>query len=183
MMLIRELGRQESLDLLARSRLGRLACARGAIPYIVPLYFAYDDEYLYSFSTFGQKIEWMRDNPNVCVEVDEVANPQQWVSVVIFGQFEEMPDLPEWHDAREYAHKRLLERNSIWWEPGYARTIVDGTERQLAPCFYRIHIEQITGHRATPEHVTPAGIGPSKTAQIDSGWLRKIMRQVRKQAN
>ena len=97
MMLIRELSRQESLDLLARSRLGRLACARGAMPYIVPLYFAYDDEYLYSFSTFGQKIEWMRDNPNVCVEVDEVANPQQWVSVVIFGQFEEMPDLPEWH--------------------------------------------------------------------------------------
>ena len=107
MMLIRELGRQESLDLLARSRLGRLACARGAIPYIVPLYFAYDDEYLYSFSTFGEKIEWMRDNPNVCVEVDEMVSPQQWVSVVIFGQFEEMLDFPEWHPAREYAQENF----------------------------------------------------------------------------
>jgi nitroimidazol reductase NimA-like FMN-containing flavoprotein (pyridoxamine 5'-phosphate oxidase superfamily) len=64
------------LDLVAHSRLGRLACARGNMPYIVPLYFAYDDEYLYSFGTFGHKIEWMRVNPNVCVEVDEVINPQ-----------------------------------------------------------------------------------------------------------
>jgi nitroimidazol reductase NimA-like FMN-containing flavoprotein (pyridoxamine 5'-phosphate oxidase superfamily) len=37
-MLIRELSRQESLGLLARSRLGRLACARGTVPHIVPLY-------------------------------------------------------------------------------------------------------------------------------------------------
>jgi uncharacterized protein len=75
-LLIRELTTEEFLDLVAHSRLGRLACARGNMPYIVPLYFAYDDEYLYSFGTFGQKIEWMRVNPNVCVEVDEVINPQ-----------------------------------------------------------------------------------------------------------
>jgi uncharacterized protein len=177
--LIRELSGKESMELLARSRFGRLACAHKTIPYIVPFYFAYDHEYLYSFSTFGQKIEWMRANPNVCVEVDEVVSPQQWVSVVIFGQFEESPDSPEWRSAREYAHKKLLERNAIWWEPAYARTIVGDSERQLAPCFYRIHITRITGHRATPEHVTPAGTGPSRTAPIDGGWLRKIMRQVR----
>jgi uncharacterized protein len=177
--LIRELSRKESSDLLARSRLGRLACVRESMPYIVPVYFAYDDDYLYSFSTFGQKIEWMRVNPNVCVEVDEVVSPQQWVSVVVFGQFEEMLDSPEWRAAREYAHRRLLQRNAIWWEPGYARTIVGGTERPLEPFFYRIHIAQISGHRATPEHVTPAGTGPSRNAPIDGGWLRKIMRQVR----
>ena len=181
-MLIRELSRKESLDLLARSRLGRLACAHETIPYIVPLYFAYDDEYLYSFCTFGQKIEWMRANPNVCVEVDEVVSPQQWVSVVIFGQFEELPDSPEWRGAREYAHKKLLQRNPIWWEPAYARTIVADMERQLAPCFYRIHIAQITGHRATPEHATTPGTGPSKSGPIDDGWLRKIIRQVWKPA-
>ena len=33
-----------------------------------------DNDYLYSFSTVGQKIEWMRANPNVCVETDEVTN-------------------------------------------------------------------------------------------------------------
>jgi uncharacterized protein len=141
--------------------------------------YAYDDDYLYRFGTFGQKIEWMRANPNVCVEVDEVLNPQQWVSVVIFGQFEELPDSLKWRSAREYTHKKLLERNAIWWEPGYARTIVVGSERQLALCFYRIQITQIAGHRAIPAHVMPAGIGPSRTARSDGGWLQKIMRQVR----
>ena len=41
-------------------------------PYIVPMTFAYDADCLYSFSTFGQAICWMRANPKVCVEVDEL---------------------------------------------------------------------------------------------------------------
>jgi uncharacterized protein len=55
--LIQELTRETSLDLLARMRLGRLACAQGTQPYVVPFYFAYDNDCLYSFSTVGQKIE------------------------------------------------------------------------------------------------------------------------------
>jgi nitroimidazol reductase NimA-like FMN-containing flavoprotein (pyridoxamine 5'-phosphate oxidase superfamily) len=35
-MLIQELTREASLDLLARTRLGRLACALGPHPYVVP---------------------------------------------------------------------------------------------------------------------------------------------------
>ena len=180
-MLIRELNRQESLDLLSHSRLGRLACAHEAQPYIVPLYFAYDDEYLYSFSTFGQKIEWMRANPSVCVEVDEVVSPQQWVTVIVFGQFEEMPDVPEWRRAREYTHKKLLERDAIWWEPAYSRTIVGDKERPLEPLFYRIRIEQITGHRASPESATPPG-GSLSTPDLNRArWPQRIIRPVRKQ--
>ena len=179
--LIRELNTQESLELLSHSRLGRLACAHEGRPYIVPLYFAYDNDYLYSFSTFGQKIEWMRANPSVCVEVDEVVSPQQWISVIVFGQFEEMPDVPEWRRAREYTHKKLLERNAIWWEPAYSRTVLGNKERPLAPFFYRIHIAQITGRRACPEHETPPGRSLSTPGVNRARWLQKIMRSVRKQ--
>ena len=161
--LIQELTRQESLDLLARARLGRLACAHDSQPYVVPFYFAYDNDYLYSFSTVGQKIEWMRANPNVCVEVDEVASPQQWVSVVIFGRYEEIPNSPQARGAREHARKKLQQRNAIWWEPGYAKTIQHDTERPLEPFFYRIHIEQITGHRAVPQPVAARGSKPGRS--------------------
>ncbi|MGC1677185.1 MAG: pyridoxamine 5'-phosphate oxidase family protein [Candidatus Binataceae bacterium] len=179
-MLIQELTTQECLDLLTRARLGRLACTYEAQPYIVPIYFAYYNDYLYSFSTVGKKIEWMRANPRVCVETDEVASSQQWVSVVVFGHYEELPDIPEWRGAREYARKRLLQRNAIWWEPGYARTILHGTERPLTPCFYRIHIVQISGHRGTPEPAMPAGTRTSMTGSNDNGWLKKALRRVRK---
>ncbi len=179
-MLIQELSRQESLELLARAHLGRLACAHKSQPYIVPFYFASDNEYLYSFSTVGQKIEWMRANPKVCVEADEVVSPQRWMSVIVLGRYEELPDIPEWRGARENARKRLAQRNATWWEPGYAKTIVHDSERPLATLFYRIHVEQITGRRASPEPVTPRAARPSMTGPIGVEWLQKILRPVRK---
>jgi nitroimidazol reductase NimA-like FMN-containing flavoprotein (pyridoxamine 5'-phosphate oxidase superfamily) len=148
--LIEEMTSQENLDLLARARLGRLACSHGPQPYVVPFYFAYQDYYLYSFTTVGQKIEWMRANPLVCVEADEVVSSQQWLSVIVFGRYEELPDTPERRSEREYAWK-LLQQYNVWWEPGFVKTILHGKERPLVPVFYRIRAGRITGHRATLE--------------------------------
>jgi uncharacterized protein len=147
--MIQEMTRQESLDLLARTRLCRLACAQGSQPYVVPCYFAYKNNSLYTFSTVGQKIDWMRANPLVCVEADEVMSPQNWASVVVFGRYEELPDTPEYQPERTVAYN-LLHAKAQWWEPGYLTTILHSTERPMVPVFYRIHVGHITGHRATP---------------------------------
>jgi len=176
--LIQELSRQASLDLLARTRLGRLACTQGGQAYIVPVYFAYDDHSLYSFATVGQKIEWMRANPLVCVEVDEVVSPQQWVSVIAFGRYEELPDAPEWQSARAFAHT-LLRQTAMWWEPAYVRTMLGGAPRPLEPVFYRIHVVHTTGHRAGLDPVSPPDTRRSMLASGEAGWLEKLLRQVR----
>ena len=176
--MIRELSRQESVDLLARTRLGRLACTRGAQPYIVPIYFAYTDGSLYSFATVGRKIEWMRANPLVCVEVDEVVSSQQWMSVVAFGRYEEMPDEPEWQGVRASAHK-VLQQTGMWWEPAYVKTILGGAARPLVPVFYRIHLDQITGHCATPAPPAASDRRRSGLAAGKAGWLDWVWRQIR----
>jgi uncharacterized protein len=95
-MMIRELSREECLRVLARARLARLACSHENQPYVIPVYLAYDEasECLYGFTTPGQKIEWMRANPLVCVEVDEIAAYDQWVSVIVIGRYEELPATP-----------------------------------------------------------------------------------------
>ena len=49
----------------------------------------------HGFATLGQKIEWMRQNPLVCLEIDELMTDGQWASVVVFGQYEELPNTPE----------------------------------------------------------------------------------------
>jgi uncharacterized protein len=147
--LVEELSTRASLDFLAHTHLGRLACAQGSQPYIVPIYFSYNDDYLYTFSTVGQKINWMRANPLVCLEADEVVNSEKWTSVIVKGRFQELPDLPEWRSERSLAHG-LLQSKAMWWEPGYVKTILQGKERPLVPVFYRIHITEVTGHRATP---------------------------------
>ena len=147
--LIQELNPQESRELLARTHLGRLGCAQGGQPYVVPFYFGYHDNYLYSFSALGRKIDWMRANPFVCVEADEVVNSEQWVSVIISGYYQELPDTPEWQEERAFAYQ-LLTKKPEWWEPGYVKTILHGVERPLVPVYYRIRIMEMTGHRATP---------------------------------
>jgi nitroimidazol reductase NimA-like FMN-containing flavoprotein (pyridoxamine 5'-phosphate oxidase superfamily) len=66
-MLIQEMTEAECITILARARLGRLACAHQNQPYVVPIYFAYEQPYAYAFTTPGQKVEWMRYNPLVCL--------------------------------------------------------------------------------------------------------------------
>jgi nitroimidazol reductase NimA-like FMN-containing flavoprotein (pyridoxamine 5'-phosphate oxidase superfamily) len=149
-MIIRELTRQASLDLLTRIRLGRLACARANQPYIVPIFFAYHENSLYCASTIGQKIEWMRENPLVAVEVDEIDSAQQWESVIVSGRYEELADTPETRDMRQLAWS-LLQKHKQWWEPGYVETILGGAKRPMVPLYFCIRIGGITGHRATNE--------------------------------
>jgi nitroimidazol reductase NimA-like FMN-containing flavoprotein (pyridoxamine 5'-phosphate oxidase superfamily) len=176
-MLIQELTKQASLDLLARMRLGRLACAQGPQPYVVPCYFVYHAPYLYSFTTVGQKIAWMRANPLVCVEVDEMVSPEQWMSVIVFGRYEELSDTPECQSARAFAHT-LLKRNAVWWEPAYVKTTLGGTPRPLLPVFFRIRGFQITGHCATPEPVTPPATRSSMSDSGKDDWLQHLLRRV-----
>lgn len=164
-MLIQEITKQDSLKLLAKMNLGRLACAQGNQPYIAPFYFAYDGNYLYGISTVGQKIEWMRANPLVCVETEELTSAEEWVSIIILGRYEELPDTPEWKTAREVAYA-MLQQKASWWEPGYSKTIVQGVERPLVPVYFRIQIAQITGRRGTPD--AASGIA-TKTKHAASG--------------
>ena len=96
-MILHEMSRDECLEVLAGARLARLACAKDGQPYIVPVYVAFErppggEPRLYGFTTPGQKVEWMRANPLVCVEFDDVDASDRWVSIVIMGRYEELPD-------------------------------------------------------------------------------------------
>ncbi|HEY6264225.1 MAG TPA: pyridoxamine 5'-phosphate oxidase family protein [Candidatus Acidoferrum sp.] len=112
-MLVREMNPQECRDLLTRLGSGRLGVARNNQPYVIPIYFVYEPEHLYGFSTVGQKIEWMRTNPLVCVEADEVVSNNNWASVVVLGRYEELPDKSEYATLRVHA-RSVLEKRAMW---------------------------------------------------------------------
>jgi nitroimidazol reductase NimA-like FMN-containing flavoprotein (pyridoxamine 5'-phosphate oxidase superfamily) len=137
-------------DTLARLGFGRLGCARDNQPYIVPIYFAYEPDHLYGFATFGQKVEWMRSNPLVCVQSDEVLGDDNWTSIVVLGRYKELPDTPEYAKERSKAQS-LLGKRSMWWQTGYVASNVRSQSEPPSPVFYCVHIEEITGLRASPE--------------------------------
>lgn len=149
-MFIHEMSRAECQELLARTNVGRLACAHDNQPYVVPINFAFHGEYFYGFTTLGQKVEWMRSNPLVCVEVDEVMNHNQWTSIIAFGRYEELPDRPEFEHDRNRAHS-FLQKRAMWWEPACISQEHRDQPHSLTPIVYRIHIDHMTGHRSNSD--------------------------------
>lgn len=145
-MLIHELTRDECRAVLDRSHLARLACSRHDQPYIVPIYIEFDGgEDIYSFSTVGQKVDWMRANPRVCVEVDDVTDTAHWISVVAIGRYEELTDAPGDRDARHRA-RQLLERRHEFWLPAAAKLPASASEHPTT-VLYRIRIDRLSGRR------------------------------------
>ena len=145
-MRITEMTTNECRRVLNGISLGRLGCSREDQPYVVPVYFAYEPGLLYGFATNGQKIEWMRTNPKVCVEVDEITNQFNWECVVITGSFEELGS-PRHAAERQHA-RELLQNRSLWWETAFAARRLESESDLIAPIFFRVQIESITGHRA-----------------------------------
>ncbi len=145
-MVIDEMTEKECAALATRSSLARLACALDNQPYIIPIQFAYDAGYIYSLATFGQKIEWMRENPKVCLAIDEIATDSQWSSVVVAGEYEELLE-PRFTAEREHA-RQLLERRNHWWQNAFAQRHAKEGEHLIDPIFFRIKISSMTGLRA-----------------------------------
>lgn len=143
-MIITEMDRSGCMALLETARTGRLGCVKDGQPYVVPITFAKSGGYLYGFSLVGQKVEWMRENPKVCVQVDHFDDPGEWKSVVVYGSYEELPDRIGWKVQRERAWS-LLSKHADWWEPGALKPAGDAPAEHL---FYRIMINELTGRES-----------------------------------
>ncbi len=149
-MKVEELNFNESVEILNQKRMGRLACSLNNQPYIVPLNFVFDGkQHIYAFSTVGQKIKWMRENPLVCIEIDNIENQNDWTTIIIYGRYEELPDEPEFFESRTQAHE-LLSKYPMWWQPAFAAEDKHA-ESTEDPVYFRISIEKITGHRTVSE--------------------------------
>lgn len=176
-MFIHEMTEAECRHALERATVGRLACARDNQPYVVPIHFAFDGGYVYGFTTLGQKTEWMRSNPLVCFEMDELTCDCQWTSIVVFGRYEELPDAPEYGAARIQAYA-FLQKRAMWWEPAYISQDQRDQPHSLTPIFYRIHIDKMTGHRATSDE-SEAAAPTVQASTVKRGWLDKLLHPIR----
>jgi nitroimidazol reductase NimA-like FMN-containing flavoprotein (pyridoxamine 5'-phosphate oxidase superfamily) len=140
-----------------------LACARGNQPYVVPTGFAYQSEYLYGFSAVGQKVEWMRANRCVCVEIDNVTSLDRWLSVIVTGSYEELPDITDWNEDVIDAYE-LIRQRSLWSQPAYISAVHRDPSQRPTLVYYRIHIEKLTGRRAFADPVEAAAAGCGTSA-------------------
>lgn len=146
-MVMSEMTEKECRAALARCSIGRIGCSLDNQPYVVPVYFAYEPDYFYVLSTLGQKIEWMRTNPKVCVQVDEIKSQWEWVSVIASGTYEELPE-PRYSAERAHA-RSLLQKQHRWWLNALAERQTKSNDPLIEPLFFRIHVDSMTGLRAS----------------------------------
>ncbi len=174
-MFVREIEVAECRRMLAGARFGRLACAHENQPYVVPVFFAVDGDYVYLFSMPGRKIEWMRNNPQVCLEIDNVKSWNDWTSIVVLGRYDELADTPDCHCERLRAHE-LLQRRPMWWQPASVAVANHDGSRDFTPVFFRISIERVTGHRAvpTPDEVASPTIPGDPRRRLDESALPAV---------
>ena len=148
--LIQSMNATECREFLARMDVGRLGCVRDGMPYVVPIHFAFESDRLYGFSTVGQKIEWMRANPKVCVEVDEIMGTRRWCSVVVNGHYKELPNEVALMSERQRAYG-LLEKRFLWWETAFAAEQPRHATHPAESILYSIQVTEMTGRRASSD--------------------------------
>jgi uncharacterized protein len=146
-MRIDEMNETECREILSRASSARLGCSLNDQPYVVPVGIAYEEDYIYVFSTMGQKIKWMRSNPKVCVQIDEIRSQSDWVSVIANGEYQELPE-PQFEDQRNHARK-LLQQRHHWWLNAMAERRIRLRDEEIKPLFFRIRVSSVTGLRST----------------------------------
>lgn len=133
-------------NILSSQVLGRIACTDGKQPYVVPVTYIYDGDYIYGQTNEGLKLKILRKNPNVCFEVDVMTDMRNWQSVIATGRFEELTD-KQAEKARELLFSRvfmLMTSSTIHAHEHEVTAEVDDSNRKKF-VMYRIKIKKLSG--------------------------------------
>ena len=134
-------------NIVASQSVCRIACTDGKNPYISPVVYAFDGKQLFFQSKPGKKINYLRKNASVCIEIDIINNLNNWQSVLIYGTFKELRN-KEADAAREFLfHKAhtLMTKSAVHpFEHSDNLPSVDDSNRikKLMCC---IQINEMTG--------------------------------------
>jgi len=143
-----QLSPEEMEELLQKNMIGRLGCTDGQLVYVVPVSYLFDNNTLLCHSRDGLKIEMMRRNPNVCFEVDEIRDYNNWRSVIAWGVYEELTEEKDIEYARQFFTEYMLQMKTeeAAVPPHLQQERFHNTKPDYVPAlYYRIHLSKITG--------------------------------------
>lgn len=83
---------EECLQILSNNYVGHLGYIFEKKPYVVPITYFYNQENnsIICYSGKGQKLKALRKKKFVSLEIDEIESINQWRSVLVHGEFEEL---------------------------------------------------------------------------------------------
>jgi uncharacterized protein len=135
-MSIGKLGNTDALAILREGTLGRLGCIAADWPYVVPVNYHFDGENIYIHTLPGKKLDALRANPRVCLQVDEIKDPYNWRSVIAYGTFEEISNEETQENVLTKLYSRLPHMTPV------ESRMVKGMTGTIV---FRIKVDEVTG--------------------------------------
>lgn len=136
--------------ILRNNYLGHLAYLSQGKPYVIPVtyYFDPDENTIISYTSQGHKIDAMRKNNSVAVQVEEMQSMFNWESAMVHGTFEEL----EGSIAKQKLHqftegvKSIIQRKEHK-EVEFINEFSSKLYSRGIPIVYRIKILEVMGKR------------------------------------
>jgi nitroimidazol reductase NimA-like FMN-containing flavoprotein (pyridoxamine 5'-phosphate oxidase superfamily) len=139
---------EHCLELLGRNYIGRLAYISGGSPHVNPITYFHDsvEKSILSYSAPGHKIDSMQKYGKVAIQVDEISSIQQWRSVMILGEFEELEGSTAKKNLHKFANgvQDTITRNK-GETPKFIQDFSSRLQNRGLPIVYRINIRDIVG--------------------------------------
>lgn len=145
--MIQDLDIVKGKKVLGGNYIGHMAYIHLNTPHVIPITYFYDEEgeNLISYSSLGHKIEAMRINPLVSLQVDEIDSLNNWRSVVVYGNYEELSGSTARFELHKFCEgvKRLVSEK----EHKDMKFLCDFSSKATSdkpPIVYRINIDEMT---------------------------------------
>lgn len=143
---------QDIKILLKNHYTGHLACVDSSGPYVVPFTYYYDEDShtLISYTAEGRKVEALRRDPRVSVNVSDIKTLNSWQSVVIEGEFEELSGMESMKAIKLLITRLKAQINESGHEKVEAIADMSPAKETANKVVYRIAIKAVNGRFEKP---------------------------------
>ncbi len=142
--MLAELSPAEITETLAANDLGRIGCRQGDRIFIFPVNYIFRHDMAYCQSYEATKIAMMREQPDICFEVEDIRGFSHWKTVMGWGIFEELTDSADISDAQQQFSEVMLARKAALTSlpPTEPHRVESGRPGII---YYRIRFNELSG--------------------------------------
>ena len=148
--MIKSLEKAESLKILDDNYIGHLAYVYQNRPFVIPItyYFDAENNTIICYSDEGHKINAMRKNPSVSLEVAEIESVNIWQSVLAQGEYEELQGIDSKNSLHDFSNgiKKIINKKEKS-NPQFISEFSSKIYSEGIPIVFRINITDITGRQ------------------------------------
>lgn len=149
--MLEELSHEDVESLFKTQSIGHLGCNSNGRIYVVPTSYYYEQGSIYSFTLEGTKIRMMRENPDVCFQVEEIIDSDTWHSVIGWGTFEELKDAHHKTEVLTKLYKRITDLQKrgrhVFIPLEHRDNMVIGAMQGKEPIVYKIVLKELSGRK------------------------------------